>query len=127
MPKKKIVIVDDEEDIRHLVELTLKELNYDIYMAGDGLAGKELIEKVDPDLVLLDLKMPKLNGYELTLLLKQDPRFKDLPIIILTSLTEGSSRPDEQWRDSLEVADFISKPCDTQDLLNRVKRVVEAK
>jgi DNA-binding response OmpR family regulator len=123
MPKK-IVVVDDEQDICKLLELALSDQGYEVHSAFDGLAGKDLVNKVNPDLVILDLKMPKLNGYELTLQLKQNPKHKDLPIIVMTSLTEGSSKPDAQWRDSLEVRDFITKPFDTETLIERVEGVI---
>lgn len=123
MPKK-IVVVDDEEDLRFLMRTVLEECNYEVHTAANGLEGRQLIEKVNPDLVMLDLKMPKLNGYELTLQLKQNPRFKDLPIMILTSLTDSSRKTDADWRDSLEVTEFVSKPWDTEDLLRRVEKIL---
>lgn len=121
---KRIVVVDDEQDICKVLEIALSECGFEVYTAFDGAAGKALIEKMKPDLALIDLKMPKLNGYELTMQLQRNPKFENLPIVVMTSLTEGSSKPDEQWRDSLEVAEFISKPFDTALLIERVRNIL---
>lgn len=126
MPRK-ILVVDDEPDICQIIQHALNGQGYQTFAAYDGLAGKQAIEKLHPDLVILDLKMPKLNGYELTLLLKQDRRYADLPIIIMTSLTAESTKSDEEWRASLGVSDFLSKPFETEELLTRVAAVLGEK
>lgn len=122
---KLVLVIDDEQDICRFIEIALRQHGYEVQSAYDGLAGKAAIEKLHPDLVVLDLKMPKLNGYELVLWLKQNEKYKNLPVIIITSVTEDSRKPDDQWRDSLEVSDFITKPFETEELVTRVTAILE--
>ena len=123
MPKR-IVVVDDEPDIRHMLELALATQNYEVKTAADGAEGLQLIKKLMPDLAILDVKMPRLNGFELLVEMRKNPDMKTIPVIMLTSLTAGGSKSDEMWRDSLEVTEFLSKPFDTKALLDRVNRVL---
>jgi DNA-binding response OmpR family regulator len=122
---KKIAVVDDEADICHMLKLTLESRNFRVVTAGDGKAGKELVEMENPDLLICDIKMPRMNGYELISELQQSHRYSRLPIIVLTSLTEGSAKPDEDWRESLNVAGFISKPFEPKDVIACVERIFE--
>lgn len=121
---RKVVVVDDEPDICSLLRIALKGAGYDVLTANDGEAGRALIEKTKPDLVLLDVKMPKMNGYEVMVALKKDPKLAGIPVIIMTSLTEKSAKPDDEWRQSLGVSDFLSKPFDSNEMLERVNRVL---
>lgn len=119
-----IVVVDDEPDICSMLRIALKGAGYDVLTASDGEAGKALIEKTKPDLVLLDVKMPKMNGYEVMLAMQKDPKLANIPVVIMTSLTEKSSKGDEEWRKSLGVADFLSKPFDANEMLKHVSAVL---
>ncbi|MGI8906906.1 MAG: response regulator [Candidatus Sumerlaeaceae bacterium] len=124
MPKR-IVVVDDEPDIRTMLDISLKNQGYEVQLASDGVEGLELIRKTRPDLAILDVKMPRMNGFELLVAMRNDAQLKDMPVVMLTSLTVGTGKSDELWRQSLEITDFLSKPFDTQELLSRVNRILE--
>lgn len=126
MPKK-IVVIDDEQDILEIVKATLKTKGYHIHGANDGEQGWQLIKQQRPDLIICDLKMPKMSGLELTRKLKASDELKDIPIIILSAITQESDKPEEFWRAGLKADDFISKPFDPLDLLGRVEYIFRKK
>jgi DNA-binding response OmpR family regulator len=121
---KRIVVVDDEPDIRQMLEVALRADGYEVRSAVDGVQGMEVIRQVKPDLAVLDVKMPRMNGFELLVALRKDEQLKSTPILMLTSLTAGTGKSDEMWRQSLEITEFLSKPFETQELLKRVRKIL---
>lgn len=92
MPKTKtILVIDDQQDVRTLVKWQLLALKYQVLEAGDGPSAMVLIKQEQPDLILLDLMMPKQDGLELYRDLRQEPTAKDTPVIFLTSLSPGNT------------------------------------
>lgn len=83
---KKILVVDDERDALEIVRATLQTKGYEIDLAHDGEEGLDKIQRGKPDLVILDLMMPKISGLEICKLLKKDPSTADLPIIVLSAI-----------------------------------------
>lgn len=124
MPKT-VLVVDDEPDIRRMLEIALKTQGYTVLLAQDGQEGLDTLKRSRPDLAILDVKMPRMNGFELLVEMRKAETLKDIPVIMLTSLTAGGSKSDEVWRNSLEISDFLSKPFDTHQLLDRVKRILQ--
>jgi DNA-binding response OmpR family regulator len=122
---KMVYILDDNREICELVKITLEARGYEVEEAYDGEQGMEMLNKKKPDLVILDLKMPKLNGYELINNIRNDENLSDLPILVLTSLTRGSNKSDKEWGKSLGVEDFITKPFEPTDLVKRVDSLVK--
>lgn len=124
--EKNVVVVDDEEDLCQMVEISLRIRNQDIrvHKAHDGEAGLALIKRVRPDLVILDVKMPKANGYEVLSRLRADADLKDTPVMMMTSLTEGSAKADIDWGKSLGVQAFFTKPYETQAMLAEAERLL---
>lgn len=116
-----ILIVDDEEDLLELVEYTLTRAKFGCTRAVSGTEGLRLAETLLPDLVLLDLMLPGLDGYEVCAKLKHDPRTQTIPIVMLTAKSGESDivRGLEQGAD-----DFITKPFSPQVLVARVKAVL---
>ena len=92
MPKARIVIVDDDEDIRDVLKLALTEEGYEVLEAENGLAGFELIKNKNPNLVIVDYKMPKMTGPELCAVVKKDILMSHLPIIMLTGKGDVSDK-----------------------------------
>jgi len=83
---KKILCIEDEPDIRKMIKISLQfKAGYEVLLAGDGFLGIEIAEKEIPDLILLDVRMPDLGGYETCRRLKDNPSTKDIPIIFLTA------------------------------------------
>ena len=89
---KKILIVDDEADMRVMFSTRLEISNFEVIEAVDGEEGLEKAKKEKPDLIVLDLMLPKINGFEVCRMLKFDDAYKDIPIIVLSALGQQSDR-----------------------------------
>lgn len=127
MAAKRVLIIDDEAELQELLSIAFTSHNYKVLKASDGEEGLALASERKPDVILLDIKMPKINGYEFLARLRKDERVAGIPVVVLTSITEDSGRPDEEWARSLEVDDFISKPVEPFELLERVDRVLTSR
>ncbi len=88
MSNKRILVIDDEDTIRRLLEATLVPEGFDVVLAHDGTEGLEKVKESSPDLILLDIKMPGLNGFEVLRILRE--RY-DTPVIMLTAVREATS------------------------------------
>jgi CheY-like chemotaxis protein len=115
MPKK-ILIVDDEADIRDIVRLYLTEEGFRVIEATNGQEAILKAQAERPDLIVLDIMMPGINGFEVAKHLKDDPNTKDIPIVILSVLAQ-----DSQYRQG--ILDYISKPFRQEDLIAMVRRI----
>lgn len=116
MTKSKILIVEDDADLREVLTLLLSA-NYHVVTASDGVTGLKAALRDPPDLILLDLKMPHMDGYQTCGLIRADNEFKSTPIIVMS----GYGGENELSR-ALEAGatQFISKPFDSEDLIERV-------
>jgi CheY-like chemotaxis protein len=112
--KKTILVVDDEANIRELLRQELSEKGYSVREAKDGMDAVKQVKKERPDLIILDIKMPNLNGFDVTAVLKNDPNTMDIPIMVL-SIVEDKERG---YR--LGVDRYYTKPVDTDELLRDV-------
>lgn len=119
---KKILVVDDEPDITRLVEFTLKKRGFEVLVAGDGFSGVEIAKKERPDLILMDIMMPGMNGYEACRCLKAEAETKSIPILALSAKTQRSE-VEEVLRNGAD--GFISKPFTPSELVEKVKGVFE--
>jgi CheY-like chemotaxis protein len=120
--RKKILLIDDEPELIKAVEIRLKSIGYEVALSYDGRAGIDKAKEIKPDLILLDLLMPIIDGYSAAKILKDDPETKHIPIIILTA----SQREDLKTRcRELGVTSFIMKPFETSDLLMMVKAILK--
>ncbi len=119
-----VYVLDDEESVCELMRIVLESRGYRVDTATDGKKGLKMIQDEKPDLVVVDIKMPKLNGFEVISSMKQDPNLKDIPIIVITYLTSESRRSDDEWKDKMEVQDFISKPFEPLELVERIERIL---
>jgi DNA-binding response OmpR family regulator len=127
----KILIVDDDPDIRDAASIILESAGHEVVTAQDGLEGLELLKAEKPDMMILDLLMPKMDGFSVCREL-QDTRwskFRDMPILILTSVREEASRRRYELETGLEldVADYVEKPIAPEVLLERVAKLVKNK
>ena len=121
MEKEKILIVDDEPDILDVLKLTLQEEHYQVIEAKDGVEAMEIIKKRGPHLIILDFKMPRMNGDEVCKILKNDLLLRHLPIIMLTSKRELS---DKVKGIDAGADDYMVKPFEPAELLARVKMIL---
>jgi DNA-binding response OmpR family regulator len=114
----KILVVDDEKNIRLVVGKSLEKAGFDVYYAVDGVQAVEKANDINPDLVLLDLRLPKMNGFLVLEALKSDTSTEDIPVMILSALSEED---DVQKVISLGAEDFLVKPISQSDLLSAVE------
>jgi len=121
MAKQKIAIVDDEKHITKLLGIELQAEGFAIVTASDGEEGLSLVRTEKPNLVLLDVMMPKMDGFEVLKTLKADAATKDIPIILLTAM---SSFNDIERGLQLGICDYEVKPFHSELLIKRVKRLV---
>jgi two-component system cell cycle response regulator len=117
-----VLIADDNPQILELLEAYLDPLGLRIVLAADGEAALEAVTREKPDLVLLDIMMPKRSGFEVCRRLKSDAAFQSIPIIMVTALNEMGDV--ERARDC-GADDFLSKPVNKVELLNRVRGFLE--
>ena len=127
----KILVVDDDPDILDAVVMILESQSYEVITARDGAEGLATLREEKPDLMILDLMMPKMDGFAVCKEL-QDPRwakYRDIPILVLTSVREEASRRRYELETGLEldVDDYVEKPMAPEILLERVNRLIKKK
>ncbi len=120
----KILIVDDNPTNVELISVQLRPFNYDIRKAFEGEEALSLVKKDPPDLILLDLMMPRMSGYEVCKILKNDPATRMIPIVIVTALRELD---DKIKAIELGADDFLMKPYNKLELTTRVKSLLRIK
>jgi CheY-like chemotaxis protein len=122
--KKRILIIEDQTIISNMLKMRLEANNYEVVTAADGQEGLEKARREKPDLILLDIMLPKMDGYQICRLLKADPKYRSIPIIISSGRT-----PQEIEKVGKEVgADaFISKPFEAEVLLAKMQELLEKK
>ncbi|MBE7552235.1 MAG: response regulator transcription factor [Anaerolineales bacterium] len=118
-PKKHILVVDDEPNIREVVELYLRREGFEVEVAGDGAAALAAVERKIPDLIVLDLMLPVLGGLQVTRVLRQGEQ--SIPIIMLTAKGEEADRIAGL---ELGADDYLAKPFSPKELVARVKAVL---
>ena len=123
--KKKVVCVEDESEIIDLIRLILGRKGFDLIGATGGLEGLETIRHVKPDLVLLDLMMPDMDGWEVYQQMKADPELKNIPVIVVTAKAQSIDKI--LGLHIAKVDDYVTKPFGPQELLQSVERVLSAK
>jgi DNA-binding response OmpR family regulator len=116
-----VLVIDDEKDLLELVRYNLEKEHLDVITAGDGASGLEIGLKHKPDLVLLDLMMPGMNGLEVCKQLRADARTKRVPIIMLTA---KAAETDKIVGLEMGADDYITKPFSVRELLARVRAVL---
>jgi two-component system alkaline phosphatase synthesis response regulator PhoP len=118
---KKVLIIEDEENIRQLIRYNLEKEFFQIAEAGDGLQGIELANKGKPDLVILDLMLPGIDGFEVCRILKKNALTAALPVIMLTARSEEI---DKVIGLEIGAEDYLTKPFSPRELVARVKAVL---
>jgi DNA-binding response OmpR family regulator len=114
----RILIVDDEPNIVISLEYLMRREGWDPAVAGDGEAALAALEEATPDLVILDVMLPRLNGFEVCRRLRADPRWRALPILMLTA--KGRDVEVEKGL-GLGADEYVTKPFSTKDLIERIR------
>lgn len=120
-PKQKILIVDDEPDIIELIEYNLKKEGYQVFTASNGLEAIQVAKKTLPDLIVLDIMMPKLDGIETCRQLRAMPEFKSTFMVFLTARSEEYS---EISGFNVGADDYIAKPIKPRALISRINAIL---
>ena len=122
MAKYKILLVDDEEDMVETVKVRLEANDYEVSVAADGVEGLDKARQEKPDLMILDLMLPKMDGYKVCGLLKKDARYAKIPIILFTARAQES---DEKLGEEVGADAYLGKPFKPQLLLDKIKELLQ--
>ena len=118
MDKKKILVVDDDPDFLEVIKLRLEHAGYEVHVASNGEEGVEKFSQVKPDLIILDILMPRIDGFEMLYILKNNyPHTEHLPIIMVTARKEIEFNFKAK---GFGATDYIVKPIDPQELLDKI-------
>jgi two-component system response regulator VicR len=120
--RKKILCIEDEEEMIDLMRLILERKGFEFRGANGGQKGLEMVQQEKPDLVLLDLMMPGVDGWEVYRQLRADDRLKDVPVIVVTAKAQSIDKV--LGLHIARVDDYITKPFSSQDLLNSICRAL---
>ena len=119
--RKRILICDDDPVILRLLEVNLELEGYDVLLADNGEKAVEVAQADRPDLILLDIMMPRLDGYETAARLKEVDGTKDIPVVFLSAKAQQA---DIDKGKTFGVADYLTKPFDPNDLIETVERLL---
>jgi len=118
-----VLVVDDSPTVRKIVQLTLQREHMQVVTAADGLSALAAVADVSPDLILLDIMLPRMDGYNICQVIRKNLAYRDLPIIMLS----GKDGIFDKMRGRLAgSSDYITKPFDSSDLVQTVKRYLSA-
>jgi DNA-binding response OmpR family regulator len=120
--KKKILVVDDEDDILNFLELVLGEKGFDVVTASGGQEALTKAQLERPDLVLLDIMMPQMDGWEVLKLLRIDEETAEVPVAMLSARTEARDRVQGLQEGAI---DYICKPFSLQELLGKIEAIFQ--
>ncbi|MDY6794034.1 MAG: LytTR family transcriptional regulator DNA-binding domain-containing protein [Actinomycetota bacterium] len=120
--KYRILLIEDDPAISNVVELNLKLDNYEVFLAADGEEGLRMVGDTDPDLIILDVMMPKIDGWQVLMQLKADDATRDIPVIMLTAIDDEQSKV-IGLRGGAD--DYVPKPFSPLELAARVKVILD--
>lgn len=124
MSKKRILVVDDEADLVETLRFSLELEGYEVLTSYNGEEALHLARNNQPDLILLDVMLPKMDGYKVCRLLKFDARYKHIPILMLTAKTQEKDRLIGQETGADE---YITKPFEMEELMKKIREYLSKK
>ena len=124
MAGEKILNIDDSPTVQRLIEMILSSQGYQVVLASDGEEGISKAKSERPALILVDFVMPKMNGYQVCKTLKEDPEFRDTPIILVTS---KGDKVGSKFVDVLGISEYFTKPFQPEELLAKIREVLDKK
>ncbi|HTL47822.1 MAG TPA: response regulator [Verrucomicrobiae bacterium] len=122
--RKKILVVDDEPDVLKFVKLRLESQGYEVYTAENGETAIHVTKKIRPDLILLDIKLPLFDGYEVLRRVRGDPELSETPIVLATA--DASVRVQEGSK-LLDANSYLMKPFDSEEMFKVISRELRKK
>ena len=120
--KKKILMVDDDLDLCLIFKTVFEHLGYESVFAVNGAEAVKIATTHKPDLILMDIIMPKMNGYQATRMIRQNPKTSSIPVIALTALTSSEER-EECFQSGCD--DHVAKPFKIKDLASRIEKLLK--
>ena len=117
----KILIAEDERDIRDLVAFTLRFAGHEVFSASNGEEAVEMAPKVNPDLILMDVRMPRMTGYEACKIMKENPDLRDIPVVFLSA--KGQENEIQQGLDA-GAEEYLLKPFAPDQLTAQVQKIL---
>ncbi len=117
----RILVIDDDPAISELVSINLEMAGYDVSQAEDGIKGQALALQLQPDLIMLDLMLPKLDGFTVCQRLRRDERTADIPVLMLTALGQTQDKVDGF---NAGADDYLTKPFEVEEMLARVRALL---
>ncbi|MBN2526666.1 MAG: response regulator [Deltaproteobacteria bacterium] len=122
-PPKKILVVDDEDDIRLLISRVLTEKGYDVVTAGRGLEAVQMVQNEEPDMIILDAMLPEVHGFDICRKIKGSKKYGHIPVIMISAIYRGW-RYAQDLKDSYGVDDFIEKPFKLAEFIEKVEKLL---
>ncbi len=122
MTSPKILIIDDESTLVELLQVNFEFEGFSVSKAADGIEGQEKIRRELPDLILLDVRMPELDGFELCRRLKEDPATRDIPVVMVSAYAQQAQ---VERGLAAGAAAYIKKPFDVMELVETVKKILK--
>ena len=119
-----VLVVDDSVTVRKVTSRLLERQGYNVQVAKDGIDAIETLQDLTPDLILLDIEMPRMDGFEVAMQVRHDPRLKNIPIIMITSRTGDKHR---QRAFELGVNDYMGKPYQEAQLISKIQSFINIK
>lgn len=120
--RKKILVIDDEEDLQKLLRIRLEQENFNVVSAYDGDIGVKMTEQELPDLIILDIMLPKMDGYTYLKEIRNLPKTKNIPVLVL------SGKEEEKVKDLFifqKISGYIEKPFELDDLVSKIKEILK--
>lgn len=122
MDKKRILLVDDEADLVEMVKFRLEANGYEVLTAGDGQTALETARREKPDMIILDVMLPKMDGYKVCGLLKKDTRYANIPIMMFTAKATDT---DVKLGSEVRADAYLTKPFEPKVLLEKIKELTK--
>lgn len=120
-PVKKILVIEDEPEFRMAVRMRLEANGYEVIEAEDGVVGLDMARNKNPDLILLDIMLPKMDGYKVARLLKSDEKYRKIPIIVLTARTQ---QKEQETAMAVGGDAYMTKPYKPQEILDTIAKLL---
>ncbi|HVR86795.1 MAG TPA: response regulator [Planctomycetota bacterium] len=119
-----ILLVEDSKNLREIIAMTLRGRGWGVIESEDGEDALEKVRTQEPDLILLDVILPGISGFEVCSLLKSDDRYRQIPIVMLSGITRDSGKSDDHWKRLSNADAFISKPFRAHQLMSRLDELL---
>ncbi len=122
--RPRVLLVDDAPDTRVLLADLLRRRGYEVEESADGADALEKVANGLPDLVVTDALLPRRSGFEVCAEMKRSERTREIPVLMVTSITRTVGMSDDDWRRRSNADDFLSKPFDVPELVSRMERLL---